>query len=349
MERTIQNRKYVTRREMLNGAVAGAAGITLNKTSVRAVAAVPAPAAAHAGVTREYWVQADSFPRTLMSTGKDDLFARIYGPDDSTFWSLGFRAYTPNWGKLLPAEASLGPNDGIPGPVIRGNVGDTILIHFKNNDTHYGFPHSIHVHGLVYTPENDGAWISTKPDAPGTAIKPGETYTYRYKVAPSSVGTWVYHDHSMPQSLTGQSPVMELSAQLGMVGLIAIDDPAAPRADREHILFLHQMYAADVPVLVQDFACFNGAAYFPNTPNFQAKVGERVRWRIGALGQEFYAFHLHGHRWRAGGEYADTVILGPSTTATFDYIEDNPGAWFYHCQSTAHLTAGMIGQYTVTA
>lgn len=339
-------RATVSRRSILKGAMAGGTAAALGAFAGTASAA---PASHRvAGKVREYWVQVDAFPRTLVTGDRDDLIGRIFTPSDSAYWALGYRAYTPNWREPLAAGPAHGENAGIPGPVIRGNVGDTIVIHFRNNDTHYKFPHSIHVHGLVYTPENDGAWVASKPDAPGTAVLPGKTYTYKYKVAPTSVGTWVYHDHSLPQSLGGDAPVMDIGAQLGMFGLIAIDPPGAPPPDREHILYFHQMYASDVPTLAQDFSCFNGTAFLPNTPVFHAKVGERVRWRIGALGQEFYVFHLHGHRWVANGEYRDTAILGPSTTATIDYVEDNPGTWLYHCNSTNHLVSGMIGEYVVT-
>lgn len=334
----------MSRRSVLRGAVAGgtsAALYSLTGTSALGVG----KSNTHTGRTREYWIQAEAFQRSLAPSNHDDFLGRVFVPEDTAFQALCYRAYTPGWREPLHIDPTVGGE--IPGPVIRGEVGDTIVIHFRNNDTHYRFPHSIHVHGLVYEPGSDGAWIASRPDAPGTAVLPGHTYSYRYKVAPTSVGTWVYHDHSMPQALGGDIPVMDISAQLGMFGLIAIDPPGAHRVDREYILYLHQLYASDVPSLAQDFACLNGTAFLPNTPVFHAKVGERVRWRIGALGQEFYVFHLHGHRWTSNGEYRDTEILGPSTTATVEYVEDAPGRWFYHANSTNHLVSGMIGEYVV--
>jgi FtsP/CotA-like multicopper oxidase with cupredoxin domain len=105
---------------------------------------------------------------------------------------------------------------------------------------------------------------------------------------------------------------MELSTQLG---LIAVTDRRTPPTDREIFLFLHDVYYADIPELGQDFDCFNGRAFLGNTPEFTAWPGERVRWRIGALGSEFHVFHLHGHRWRAAdGTFTDSQLLGPSTT-----------------------------------
>jgi FtsP/CotA-like multicopper oxidase with cupredoxin domain len=279
--------------------------------------------------------------------GQDGMSGVKFTPDQTTYTALGYRLYTPNWGQPLPGNATIGPNAGIPGPILRGRVGDTILVHFKNNDTHYGFPHSIHPHGVQYDPTSDGAWLAINPNKPGTAIPPGGTYTYRYVALPNSIGTWVYHDHSIPQSLTGGAPVPELGAELGLFGMVVIDDPAAPPVDREIYLFFHDVYADDIPSLAQDVDCFNGYAYIGNTPTFTAGLGQRVRWRIAALGKEFHVFHLHGHRWLMNGQFTDTQILGPATTTTFDYLEGNPGNWLYHCHVVDHMMGGMVGQYVV--
>ena len=138
-----------------------------------------------------------------------------------------------------------------------------------------------------------------------------------------------------------------------MMGLVAVTNDETPHVDREFCVLLHDYYHALIDELSQDFDCFNGAAYLSSTPTFTAKVGERVRWRVGALGREFHAFHIHAHRWRcpgsAGGAYTDTVAIGPSMAVDFDYLEDNPGEWLYHCHVTDHMMGGMVGYYKVTA
>ncbi|MFD0327970.1 multicopper oxidase domain-containing protein [Streptacidiphilus monticola] len=87
----------------------------------------------------------------------------------TSFTALGFRAYTPGWGRPLPADLGphgIGANTGIPGPVIRAQVGDTLKVHFRNDDHHYRWPHSMHPHGVRYTPDNDGGWVAASPDTP---------------------------------------------------------------------------------------------------------------------------------------------------------------------------------------
>jgi FtsP/CotA-like multicopper oxidase with cupredoxin domain len=347
----------VSRRQILGLGMGAAATLGVGVTSAvaidhRGAEGRPdpfAPAAAPTGAVREYWVQVDSFAHNLVPGGTDQMMGMTFKPSDSSFWAVGYRAYTPGWGSPLPADDDIGPNTGMPGPNLRASVGDTVKIHFRNNDTHYRWPHSMHTHGFRYDPMSDGGFLAVSPSTPGTGVAPGESYTYTWTALRNSVGTWLYHDHAAAQGLTADGPVMELNAELGMFGLVAITDDDTPRVDREHFLFFHDVYQADIPALAQDYDCFNGASYLGNTPTFTAKVGERVRWRVAALGKEFHVFHIHGHRWRsqATGLFTDSEMLGPSTTLTVEYTEDNPGDWIYHCHVTDHMAGGMVGRYRV--
>ncbi len=330
------------------GTVLGASAVA--GTDV-ADAATPVGPTNGAGTTKEYWIAAESFRHNLVPTGRDQMMGMRFASKDSTFTAIGYRAYTPGWKAPIPSNFDVGPNTGIPGPIIRAQVGDTVLIHFKNNDRHYKWPHSVHTHGFKYTPTSDGAFVAARgKDFPGTAVKYGEDYTYTWTALPSSEGTWLYHDHSVQEGLTNAGPVMEMGAELGMFGMVAITGPTTPPADVENFLFFHDLYQADVPELAQDFDCFNGQSYLGNTQTFTAKVGQRVRWRVAALGKEFHVFHIHGHRWQSSnGGYVDSQILGPSTTLTVEYTEDNPGTWLYHCHVTDHMAGGMVGRYLTTA
>jgi manganese oxidase len=319
------------------------------------------------GRVREYWIQAESFEHNAVPNGYDGMTGRHFTPDQTTFWAIGFRAYTANWSH--PLEADLGPqgigaNSGLPGPVLRAEVGDVIQVHFRNMDQHYKWPHSMHPHGVRYDRANDGAWLADDPDQPGTAVPYGGSYTYTWNCSSSSVGTWPYHDHSLPQSIAANGAltandgrgmpvpadgaVMEIGAELGLFGVLAITDEQTPAVDREFVLFLHDISPSDVPSLGRPTDMFNGGSFVDNTPTFTAKNGDRVRWRIASLGNDFHVFHIHGHRWHSQDGWVDSQILGPSTTLTVEYTEDNPGNWLYHCHVNEHMMGGMVGRYTVT-
>lgn len=355
------------------------------------------------GRVREFWIQADSFSHNAVPNGRDGMTGMTFTADETTYQAIGFRAYTENWGEPLPADLGprgIGPNSGIPGPVLRAEVGDMVKVHFRNNDAYYQWPHSVHPHGVRYDPDSDGGWMADAPDRPGTAVPYQGTYTYTWLCVPGSVGSWPYHDHAAPQSIprtaggsdgTGSSggtggssgsgssgsgggtsasggsgsgsgttspthgpggsgmKVMEIGAQLGMFGMIAVTDADTPEADEEFVLFFHDVSAGVVPSLKHDLALCNGGAFVDNAPTYSARTGDRVRWRVATLGDDFHVFHIHGHRWHAADGWTDSQLLGPSTTLTVEYLEDNPGDWIYHCHVAIHMMHGMAGRYRVTS
>jgi manganese oxidase len=319
------------------------------------------------GRVREFWIQADSFAHNIVPNGRDGMTGMTFTADQTTYQAIGYRAYTEHWGRPLPADPGphgIGPNDGIPGPVLRAEVGDVIKVHFRNNDAHYKWPHSMHPHGVRYDPDSDGGWMADDPDRPGTAVPYRGTYTYTWTCVPGSVGSWPYHDHAAAQSVApasgsssasgsrqapgGGGPVMEIGAELGLFGMIAVSDRHTPEVDREFVLFFHDLSSSDAPSLKQDLSLCNGGAFVDNAPTFTARAGERVRWRVGTLGNSFHVFHIHGHRWRTPTGWTDSQVLGPATTLTVEYREDNPGEWIYHCHLPAHMMHGMAGRYHVT-
>jgi len=86
-------------------------------------------------------------------------------------------------------------NNSLPAPLLRFKEGDDIVLHVTN---HLNEPTSIHWHGLILPSEMDGV-PNISNDFYG--IKPGETFTYRFKAAQS--GTYWYHSHSGFQEQTG--------------------------------------------------------------------------------------------------------------------------------------------------
>lgn len=388
------------RRNLLRALTGGGALAALSLTAApHAAAAAPRPAPAgttgrhtadpfavdrfeSTGQVREYWLQADSFAHNTVPNGRDTMTGTTYTADQTTFQAIGFRAYTPNWGSPLPSDfgpEGIGANTGIPGPVLRGHVGDVIRVHFRNNDAHYKWPHSLHPHGVRYSPESDGSWMADDASKPGTAVAYKESYTYSWQCTPGSVGSWPYHDHAAPQAPSrpsgGAAPqggaqgggaqgggqgggadaqaapggaVTEIGAALGLFGMIAITDDQTPQVDQEFVLFFHDVSGGEAPSVKGELSLCNGGAFVGNAPTYTAKVGDRVRWRVGTLGNSFHVFHIHGHRWLTAGGWVDSQMIGPATTLTVEYTEDNPGDWLYHCHLPGHMSRGMVGGYMVT-
>ncbi len=111
-------------------------------------------------------------------------------------------------------------NDSLPGPLLRLREGEDVTIRVTNRmkeDT------SIHWHGLLVPTGMDGV-----PGLSFPGIRPGETFTYLYRVKQS--GTYWYHSHS-----GGQEPK-------GLYGPLIIDPAGADpvRAERDYVVMLSE-------------------------------------------------------------------------------------------------------------
>jgi FtsP/CotA-like multicopper oxidase with cupredoxin domain len=161
---------------------------------------------------------------------------------------------------------------GLPGPTIRANVGDRVIVHFKNS-----LPEAttIHWHGLRVPAAMDGAVGHSQ-----AAIQPGETFDYDFVVP--DAGTFWYHPHVNSAEQVAN----------GLYGAFIVDDPAEPKdLGDELVLVLSdiaidengQLYPADSG---GDFGTLfgrEGNLLLVNgrqVPKIHARAGLRQRWRI---------------------------------------------------------------------
>jgi FtsP/CotA-like multicopper oxidase with cupredoxin domain len=296
-------------------------------TGAAACAAAPSASAA----VREYWVAAVPAPTWNMAPNeRDAIHDTPLSPALTVFPTVVYRRYTPHWGhpvRNIPAGSS--NQDLIPGPLLRARAGDRLRVHFKNMDTLYGRPHSMHFHGVHYKPSSDGSFVPGFSGRDGD-VMPGQSYTYKLTAGSDSVGVWPYHDHS---------PSMDDSIAGGMYGMLSILGRGQPRPDREFEVVFAPM---------GNYQTIDGRAFVGNTPVFTSIVGETVQWDVMAMGSEHHTFHVHGHRWVSPfGTDVDTQTVGPAETFAIRWKEEDPGTWLYHCHVESHMMAGMIGIYQV--
>jgi manganese oxidase len=290
-------------------------------------AAAPAAGAA----VREFWVAAVPAPTWNMAPNeRDAITGTQLAPTQTVLPTVVYRRFTRRWGHpLRNAPAGSSNQDLVPGPLLRARVADRLLVHFKNMDTLYGRPHSMHFHGVHYKPSSDGAFVPGFSGRDGD-VRPGQTWTYRLTAGRDSRGVWPYHDHS---------PSMEDSIAGGMYGMLSIYGAREQMPDREFEVVFAPMGT---------FQTIDGRAFVGNTPVFTSIVGQTIQWDVMAMGSEHHTFHVHGHRWLApGGVPRDTQTVGPAETFRLRWHEEDPGTWLYHCHVEAHMMAGMIGIYQV--
>jgi FtsP/CotA-like multicopper oxidase with cupredoxin domain len=292
------------------GRVLGPALVALGTLTTQASAA-----------TRDYWVAAVPVRWDVVPSGTDPMTGMTYPKSQTLDWTVVYRLYDRGWRHPRSAAA-------VPGPLIRARVGDRLRVHFKNLDFRFRNSHSMHFHGVHYAFPSDGSYIPGISGR-GADVRPGQAFTYRLRAGGDSAGAWPYHDHG---------PAMDASIAGGMYGMLSILGRHERRPDREFVVALSSM---------RGFMTINGRAFLGNTPVFRARVGQRVRWDVMAMGDDFHTFHVHGHRWLRNGVPEDVRTVGPAESFAVSWRERSPGAWYYHCHVESHMMAGMIGLYVV--
>ncbi|MGD9691373.1 MAG: copper resistance system multicopper oxidase [Phycisphaerales bacterium] len=215
-------------------------------------------------------------------------------------------------------------NGAIPGPTLRMREGQNVEIRVRNEleeDT------SIHWHGLIVPPTMDGV-----PGVSFAGIRPGETFTYRFRVRQH--GTYWYHSHS------------GLQEQLGHYGGLIIE-PTNPEPfvhDREHVVVLSDWMFRDPYTVLKKLKQFE--SYFnyqrPTVANLSAdakrhglvhSIAQRLEWDamrmdptdIADITGVAYTYLMNGRspaeNWTATARPGESVRLRLINAATMTYFD----------------------------
>jgi len=231
-----------------------------------------------------------------------------------------------------------GYNGSVHGPVIEAVEGDRVRFFVTNR---LAAPTTVHWHGVLLPSGMDGVGGLSQ-----RAIYPGETFKYEFTL--NQHGTLMYHSHHDEMTQIG----------MGMTGLFIIHPRGVPpeeRPDRDFAILLHEW---DIPVgarrpdpnEMNDFNVLTmNAKAFPGTDPLVARLGDRVRIRIGNLSpMNHHPIHLHGYYFKItetdGGQIPEagqwpetTVLVAVGATRTVEFVADNPGDWAMHCHMTHHV------------
>lgn len=180
-------------------------------------------------------------------------------------------------------------NGSMPGPVLRGKVGDTFDITLINDGS---MGHSIDFHAG-----------SLAPDKPMRTISPGESLQYRFTATRS--GIWMYHCSTMP---------MSAHIANGMFGAVVIDPPNLAPVDQEYLMIQSELYLGAQGGMVDeaklngerpDAVVFNGYANQYDYRPIDVSVGKRIRiWVLVAGPNRPTSFHV------VGGQFDQTYAEG---------------------------------------
>ena len=241
-------------------------------------------------------------------------------------------------------------NAGVPGPILRGRVGDVFRITLVNKGS---MSHSIDFHAGVLP-----------PDDVMRSINPGESLVYEFTA--QRAGIWLYHCSTAPMSVHLAS---------GMHGAVIIDPPNLTAVDREYVIIQSEIYlgpeggqtdAAKVAAKTPDLFAFNGIAFQYRDRPFTARPGERVRfWVLDAGPSEPMSFHAVGLQfdqvffegaWTLGGPDrigaawsggSQALGLHPAQGGFVECVPPAAGTYTVVSHSFADMEKGAMGHLVV--
>jgi nitrite reductase (NO-forming) len=169
-------------------------------------------------------------------------------------------------------------NGQVPGPVLRGKVGDEFVVTLVNRTS---MSHSLDFHA------------ASEPMREMMDVAPGHSATFRFRAQYS--GIYLYH--------CGTPPALEHLAN-GMYGAVIIDPPHLPAVSREFLVVQSELYLGpqrqpgDDAKMVSgrpDAVVFNGYYDQYLYQPLQVTAGQRVRiWVLDAGPADDSAFHVVG-------------------------------------------------------
>ncbi len=279
-----------------------------------------------------------------------------------TFHKAIYREYTDRYFDQLASVPPLERYRGVLGPAIHAEVGDTVVVVFKNRTR---MPVDIAPAGLRSNP---------KP----AAVMPGTTRTFVWSIGSDDGPSG--QDVSSVLYVYSSDVAQSADENAGLIGPLIVTRQGATRADgspndvdqeiftlfsaqRESLSPLLEANLHDrrvnprgiridrnVDALFDDntFPTINGYG-FGNMPMPVLRVGKRVRWYLLATSNayDFHAPMWDGQTVLSQGNRVDSIGL-TWRHAIVDMVPDDPGVWVLRCTVNVHLMAGMKARYKVS-
>ncbi|XP_074551183.1 coagulation factor V [Halichoeres trimaculatus] len=273
---------------------------------------------------------------------------------ETRFTKVVFRRYMDSSFSTPEIRGEMNEHLGILGPLIKAEVGQSIMVVFKNNA---GRPFSLHPNGVIYTKQMEGLsyadeskyWYQYDDE-----VKPNTTYTYIWKVTAmvgpmpgeSHCRTWAYY--------SGVNPERDINS--GLIGPLLVCregtlENKIPNMREFMMLFMtfdesKSWYNEKNLEMIQrksrrramdpnlrenlKFHSINGITY--NLKGLRMYANQLVTWHLINMGspKDFQSVHFHGQTFlhKKTTSYRQAVYpLLPGSFATLEMFPSKPGLW----------------------
>uniref|UniRef100_A0A8C7JP09 ferroxidase n=1 Tax=Oncorhynchus kisutch TaxID=8019 RepID=A0A8C7JP09_ONCKI len=267
--------------------------------------------------------------------------------------------------ELQPEQLHL----GILGPIIRVEVGEEVLITFKNRASR---PYSIHAHGVVttdtHTPVQPGYMTEFRwevPESSGPGVSDPNCISYAYystvdfvkDVFSGLLGPLVVCRQGVLQrgAEEGTRKRRDVEREFALLFMV-FDENESWYLEDNIRTYLHtdpsNFTVDDNFIESNKMHGINGKLY-GNLHGLTMSNGQTVDWYLLGMGNEvdIHTVHFHAETFTYKTDSvhrADVFDLFPGTFQTVEMTAGNPGTWLLHCHVADHIHAGMETTFTIT-
>uniref|UniRef100_A0A8C7WL70 ferroxidase n=1 Tax=Oncorhynchus mykiss TaxID=8022 RepID=A0A8C7WL70_ONCMY len=268
--------------------------------------------------------------------------------DRSTrFTKVVFRGYLDSTFSTPDIRGEMDEHLGILGPVIKAEVGQTIMVFFRNLASR---PYSLHANGVSYTKQTEG--LSYEDESKywykyDNEVQPNTTYTYLWKVN-ANVGptgdesdcrTWAYYSGVNPEKdinsgligpllvcRKGTLSTKAVDMREFMLLFMTFDESKSWYYEKNHEIMERKNKRARTNLQNRDCLIVNllgGLRMYTN---------QTVRWHLSNMGspRDLHSVHFHGQTFihKQTRDHTQAVYpLLPGGFATLEMLPSKPGLW----------------------
>jgi manganese oxidase len=338
----------------------------MTATFLALLCAIVASLAPALGATRTYYIAADEVVWDYAPTGRDLIAGTSLPPFPKLTLGLAYRKilyreYTDKSFKTRTVQPASLAYMGLLGPTIHAEVGDTIVVVFKNNahiPTNISPGAAFGQHPPPVPPAAIRRYVWDVPEGAGPGAMDGSSIAWRYfstvdemdDESTGMIGAIVVTKRGAAKPDGSPADVdrevLSLFSEMDetrsrMIGVNLAD----PTINPKHVKPLPPGFGY---ISANQFFTIDGYV-FGNMPMPVLRKGERDRWYVITTGGDFDAHvpHWHGQTVTLHGMRTDAIDIEDNQVKVVDMLPDNPGIWLLHCHVAGHLQGGMEARFEV--
>ncbi|XP_025023004.1 coagulation factor V [Python bivittatus] len=269
---------------------------------------------------------------------------------DLAFKKIVYREYEVDFKQEKPRDEL----SGLLGPTLRAEVGDILIIYFRNFATQ---PVSIHPQSAVYNKWSEGSSYSdgtSTIERLDNAVPPGQSFRYLWNIT-EEIGpkqadppclTYAYYSHvNMVQDFNS-----------GLIGALLICKEGSLNANGTQKLFSRE-YVLMFAVFDESKNWYKNASlqytingYANGTlPDVQACTYDHISWHLIGMssGPEIFSVHFNGQTLEQNHYKVTTINLVGGASVTANMSVSKTGKWLISSLIAKHLQAGMYGYLNI--